>query len=166
MPESNTLGNTLTEMPFGLPGRIFRSSMPFGPYDRLNEVWPAYHENDISAVVVLLEPQEYLVRARRNLPASYRSAGLDVIHLPIPDFNIPPDVNALEGAITAAIEYAQAGGNLAAHCMAGMGRTGVFMACMAKRHLHLGGVQAIAWVRQYLPGAMENLLQEQFVIEF
>ncbi|MBU0510584.1 MAG: dual specificity protein phosphatase family protein, partial [Chloroflexi bacterium] len=162
MPESNTLGNTLTELPFDLTGRIFRSPMPFGPYDWQNEVWPAYQENDVSAVVVLIEPQEYLVHARRDLLAFYHSAGLDVIHLPIPDFRIPPDVNALEDAIAAAIEHAQAGGNLAAHCMAGMGRTGTFMACMAKRHLSLDGVEAIDWVRQSIPGAMENSLQEHF----
>jgi hypothetical protein len=24
----------LTKLPFGLPGRVFRSPMPFGPYDR------------------------------------------------------------------------------------------------------------------------------------
>jgi len=24
---------SLTELPFGLPGRLFRSPMPFGPYD-------------------------------------------------------------------------------------------------------------------------------------
>jgi len=165
MPESNILSNTLTELPFGLPGRIFRSSMPFGPYDRLNEIWPAYRGNGVSAVVVLLESQEYLVHARRDLPAFYRSAGLDVIHLPIPDFNIPPDIDALEDAIAAAIDHAQAGGNLAAHCMAGLGRTGVFMACMAKRHLSLNGAEAIDWVRRHIPGAMENSLQEQFVID-
>ncbi len=165
MPESNTLGSTLTELPFGLTGRIFRSSMPFGPYDRLNEVWPAYRQNDVSAVVVLLEPQEYLVHARRDLPAFYRSAGLDVIRLPIPDFRVPPDVNALEDAIAEVIEHARAGGNLAAHCMAGLGRTGVFMACIAKRHLNLNGAEAIDWVRQHIPGAMENSLQEHFVSE-
>ncbi len=155
----------MTELPFGLPGRIFGSPMPFGPYDRLNEIWPAYQENCVSAVVVLVEPQEYLVRTRRDLPAFYRSAGLDVIHLPTPDFRVPLDVDAFEDTISAAIEHAQAGGNLAAHCMAGLGRTGVFMACMAKRHLHLNGAEAIDWVRQSIPGAMENSLQEQFVIE-
>jgi hypothetical protein len=29
----------LTELPFGFPGRIFRSPMPFGPYDLHSEVY-------------------------------------------------------------------------------------------------------------------------------
>jgi len=29
---------SLTALPFGFPGRIFRSPMPFGPYDLHSEV--------------------------------------------------------------------------------------------------------------------------------
>jgi protein-tyrosine phosphatase len=50
--------------------------------------------------------------------------------------------------------------------MAGVGRTGTFMACMAKRHLSLDGQAAIDWVRQFIPGALESPIQERFVLEF
>ena len=46
----------LTELPFGLPGRIFRSPMPFGPYDPHGEVYDRFCEEQI-AVIVLLAPR-------------------------------------------------------------------------------------------------------------
>jgi protein-tyrosine phosphatase len=156
----------LTELPFGLPGKIYRSPMPFSPYDPLGRVWDAYRAAEISLVVVLTEPQEYLVHARRDLPAFYRAAGLDVIRLPIPDFKAPPDPAALEAAIAAVLRHAQGGSSAAAHCMAGVGRTGTFMACLAKRHLRLDGRAATAWVRTYIPGALESPVQERFVLDF
>jgi len=156
----------LTEFPFGYPGKIFRSPMPFGPYDRLSKVWPAFQQQAISSVVVLVEAQEYLVRAGRDLPAFYRSAEIDVIHLPITDFQIPSDLMAFKEAIVLIDMHAQNGKNIVVHCMAGIGRTGTFMACLAKHHLDLDGQEAIDWVRKFIPDALENLRQEEFVIAF
>ena len=56
----------LTEIPLKLPGKVYRSPMPFGPYDRLNQVWSLYQENNIRQVVVLVEKQEYLVQAHKD----------------------------------------------------------------------------------------------------
>ena len=42
----------LTEIFLGLPGRIYRSPMPFSPYDRLGEVWQLYWQNKIKTVVI------------------------------------------------------------------------------------------------------------------
>ena len=156
----------LTELPFGLPGKIYRSPMPFSPYDPLSAVWDAYRLAEVSLVVVLTEPQEYLVHAGRDLPAFYRSAGLKVLHHPIPDFQSPPDPTALEAAITSVLRHAREGGAAAVHCMAGIGRTGTFMACMAKRHLGLDGRAAIDWVRKFIPAALESPVQERFVLDF
>jgi len=156
----------VTELPFGLEGKAYRSPMPFSDYDPLSEIWIAYQERGVDVVVVLTEPQEYLVRARRDLPAFYQSAGMDVIRLPIPDFSPPKDIDALNAALEKAEENLCKGRNIAVHCMAGLGRTGTFLACLAKRILNLDGEDAIEWVRKYIPGALENLAQEKFVIEY
>ena len=47
---------SLIELPFGFPSRIFRSPMPFGPYDLHGEVYDRLCEEQI-AVIVLLAPR-------------------------------------------------------------------------------------------------------------
>jgi hypothetical protein len=47
-----------------------------------------------------------------------------------------------------------------------VGRTGIFLACLAKDALNLEGWDAIKWVRQSIPGAMENSYQEDFVLNY
>jgi protein-tyrosine phosphatase len=152
----------LIELPYSFSGRIFRSPMPFGPYDR-DSVWQSYREEEIDLVVVLTEVQEYLVYARRDLPEFYRSQGLEVLHLPVPDFGIPDDLILWERTLNSVAQAGGEGKNIAVHCLAGIGRTGVFLACLAKENLELDGERAIIWVRESVRGAMENEDQEQFV---
>ena len=152
----------LIELPYSFSGRIFRSPMPFGPYDQ-DSVWQSYREEEIDLVVVLAEPQEYLVYTRRDLPEFYRSQGLDVLHLPIPDFGVPDDLVLWEKTLNSVTQAGREGKNIAVHCLAGIGRTGVFLACLAKENLELDGERAIIWVRESVRGAMENEDQEQFV---
>jgi protein-tyrosine phosphatase len=156
----------LTEIPFGLPGKVFRSPMPFSAYDRLGAVLKLYKENQVGTVVVLVEPEEYLVPAQRDLPVIYRAEGLDVILFPIPDFQVPLDKTTLETVIKEATGSVQNGVNLAVHCMGGLGRTGMFLACMVKRHFGFNGQEAIAWIRRFIPEALENVEQEKFVLDF
>jgi len=155
---------SLIELPLGLSGTLYRSPMPFGPYDSMENIWPAYQREDVELVVVLAEPQEYLVHAGGDLPALYRRAGLEVIQFPIPDFSTPSDVDAFDQTLDRIETALRAGRNVAAHCLAGVGRTGLLAACLAKRVLDLPGEQAIAWVREYIPSALENQDQEKFVI--
>ena len=77
---------SLTELPLGLPGKIYRSPMPFGPYDAAGIVFEAYKSHHVSVVVVLAEDEECLHKAKRNLHAFYAQEGLEVIHCPIRDF--------------------------------------------------------------------------------
>lgn len=50
------------------------------------------------------------------------------------------------------------------HCSAGVGRTGLFAACLARKILDLSGVDAIKWVRRFIPMAVETSEQWQMVI--
>lgn len=161
-----TVDPSLIELPVGLPGSLFRSSMPFGPYDPLGQIWPAYQERDVQLVTVLTEPQEYLVYVGADLPAFYRQAGLEVIAFPIPDFGTPSDRVAFDETLAQIETALRAGRNVVVHCLAGVGRTGLVAACLAKRVLHLPGDEAIAWVREHVPGALEGESQETFVLEW
>src|SRR5262245_56527960 len=79
----------LTELPFGFPGRIFRSPMPFGPYNLHGEVYDRFCEEQIAVVVMLASDEECLHKTGCNLRALYLNAGFQVLYLPIPDFGVP-----------------------------------------------------------------------------
>lgn len=155
----------LVELPFSFSGKIFRSPMPFSRYAD-SDLWMAYQENAVDMVVVLAEQAEYLVNTGRDLPAFYHDQGLEPLHLPVPDFGIPPEKGAWEDGLGRAAQTARDGKNVAIHCLAGRGRTGIFLACLAKTELGLNGEQAIRWVRNSLPDALENGDQERFVLEY
>ena len=79
----------LTELPFGFPGRVFRSPMPFGPYDLHGEVYDQFREAQIAVIVLLASDEECLHKTGCNLRALYLKAGFQVLYLPIPDFGVP-----------------------------------------------------------------------------
>jgi protein-tyrosine phosphatase len=139
--------------------------MPFSNYDWEN-VWQSFLDEKIHLVILLTEQQEYLVYSGKDLPQFYRSNGLEVLHIPVPDFGIPEDLMKWNMGLQKAAQTAKEGKNVAVHCLAGVGRTGTFLACLAKENLDLTGEQAISWVRESIPGAMENSHQESFVLDF
>ncbi len=152
----------MTIIPFHLEGQIFRSSMPFGKYDDDRSVLQEYFENNISVIVPLAGVEECERTAGMDLHRLYREKGFEVVALPVEDY-AAPDAGALRRVIDVVIEHARSRRNVVVHCSAGQGRTGTFMACMARQLLGLSGDEAIRWVRQYIPGAVETDLQEQLV---
>ena len=156
----------LTLLPYHLPGKIYRSPMPFSRfYDPDWRVLPAYRKAGVQVVVVLTPWDEARLKAGVDLQAAYTEAELDVIYLPTADFGTP-EVGAFRRALDEALQAAHGGKNLAIHCHAGLGRTGVFAACLAKLVFNLDGRQAFAWVRQSIPGAVENEDQLDFIEAF
>jgi protein-tyrosine phosphatase len=154
----------LTEMPFGLPGRIFRSPMPFSPYDPWGHALHIFQQHEISLIVLLAERDEYYYVTGQDLPALYLQAGFQVLHLPIPDGGIPSR-DELAALITAISQHAQAGRHVVIHCYAGVGRTGLVLAAMAKRLMGLSGDAAIAWVRRSIARAVETPVQRALLLD-
>ena len=154
---------SLIELPFGLPGRIFRSPMPFGPYDLHGEVYDRFCEEQITVIVFLASDEECLQKTGGNLRALYLKEGFQVLYLPIPDFSVPTK-DDLAQAVQHTIAYAQAGHHIVIHCSAGIGRTGLFMAYLAKRYLGLSGAEALQWVRRFIPHAVETPAQQRLVL--
>jgi protein-tyrosine phosphatase len=86
-----------------------------------------------------------------------------VLYLPIPDFSVPAK-DDLEQAVQHTIAYAQAGHHIVVHCSAGIGRTGLFTAYLAKRYLGLTGHEALQWVRRFIPHAVETPEQQRLIL--
>jgi len=139
--------------------------MPFDARDPHGELFNRYLAESIDIVVVLAEDGEVLECTGRNLRAVYATQGMSVIYLPISEY-AAPELDALDRAVLTALDDIRAGKNLVVHCHAGMGRTGLFLACLAQRALQLNPAQAISWVRSYVPGALETPEQVRLAIDY
>lgn len=138
--------------------------MPFGSFDEGYTTLEEYKAAGIDTIVMLTSDEENFERSGLDLKKEYAENGIEVIHLPIIDFDVPKEEDEFEKALQSAIEQAKAGKNLAVHCYAGRGRTGMFVALLARRILGLDGVKAIEWARQFFP-AVETKEQAKQVIE-
>ncbi|MDY6867383.1 MAG: dual specificity protein phosphatase family protein [Chloroflexota bacterium] len=156
----------LTRLPYDLPGEIYRSPMPFSPsFDPGNEVLDAYVQAGVDTVVMLTEEEEMRRVTGRNLRNIYHEMGFDVIALPVEDFSIPEE-EPFRKVVGEVLAKARQGKTIAIHCHAGLGRTGILAACLAKAIFGLDGREAFAWVRQHVSDAVETSQQLQFIIDF
>jgi protein-tyrosine phosphatase len=156
---------SLTHIPFDLPGKLFRSPMPFAHFDPHKDVFDQYLEAGITTVVMLIEDGEDQYHAGRDLKALYTKHKIEVIQFPIADFDTPEDQNQLESHLKQIMKKTEDGEHIAIHCFAGRGRTGMFLALLTRRIMDVDGDKAISYLRQFFP-AVETAAQEQLVSEY
>ncbi len=156
----------MTELPFGLKGKIFRSAMPFSVFDEKQTLFSRFQKSRVSVVLVLAGRVECLERTGIDLIDFYHKRGLQVIHLPIPDFGVP-NKTPLKKILQRIIRLANDGQNIAIHCYAGVGRTGTIAACLAGEIFGDSGEEAIRRVRTWIgEGSVETHQQKKFVLEY
>ena len=86
------------------------------------------------------------------------------LHLPIRDFDVPHDLDKLRDVLKGTLQAAFDGKEVYVGCMGGWGRTGLFLALLAKA---AGIDDPIAYVREhYTPRAVETEEQARFVRMF
>ena len=97
-------------------------------------------------------------------PTALRAGGIEPLHLPVRDFGVPT-FEQLDTFVERTTEAITRGGAVAAHCFAGMGRTGTFLASyLAATELDAKG--AIGMIRELRPGSIETYEQERIVVDY
>ena len=113
-------------------------------------------------IVLLASDEECLRITGRDLRSIYHEEGFEVQYLPVPDFSTP-EAEDLREAVQQVRSHSRSGKGIAMHCHAGIGRTGMFAAGIAKMGMDMSSDEAIHWVRNSIPGAIEVPEQEQLV---
>lgn len=174
MPPSNSIPPAFplreVKLPAGVSGRLLLSALPgrAQPWEEPEQAFglaeAAILASGVSLVVNLV-PEEslghlspiYLERTRKGA-LRWKS-----LHLPIPDYGVPERVDDLVAGARGAAGRLQRGEALLVHCVAGIGRTGLF-AIAALLHLGVPLSRARDLVRQAGSGtespAQRTLLQE------
>ena len=124
------------------------------PQDREELDW--LRQQGIQLIISLTED-----RPRRDW---INEAGLFALHVPVPDME-PPSPEQLEHCISAIERAHQRQMGVAVHCGAGLGRTGVVLACYFVTK-GLTALNAIARVRRIRPGSIETDEQAEAVESF
>jgi atypical dual specificity phosphatase len=91
-------------------------------------------------------------------------AGLMLVHVPVVDMQ-PPTQQQLELCVTTISRAHERQLGVGVHCGAGLGRTGVVLACYFVTK-DLNAKNAVARVRRLRPGSIETPDQEEAVSEF
>lgn len=126
----------------------------------------ALHAAGIQALVCLLEPHELDLLAVPGLPDAVRARGMDFLHLPIRDVDVP-DARFEQAwpAAGAGLKARLVRGELVVvHCRGGLGRSGL-VAARLLTEMGAAPQAAIAQVRAVRPGAIETRAQEAHVLE-
>lgn len=156
----------LTELPYGFAGAIYRSPLPLSPYfDPEQRLLDVYQQAGVKMIVMLTPEEEAFEITGLNLRSLYQEAGFEVLYVPVSDFSVPTQGD-LDEPVRKVIESARRGQTVVIHCHAGLGRTGMFAACMAKTVFGMSGEEAVNWVRQYIPHAVETREQLAFIRRF
>jgi len=139
-----------------IQSKLCGSAMPECGSGRDDVSWLA--EQGVNTLVSLDKP---------NLTVEQRCSELEITWLyhPIPDFGLPPDQSKFLALIDGIVETMTLEKGVCVHCRAGIGRTGLVLACAVGKYLSLPSHKALAAVRK-ARSAVETPQQEEFIREF
>ncbi len=136
--------------------------------------WNRDLDADLNSVVLwgagtlltLIEDHEFRLLEVEALGHTVRQLGMDWVHLPIRDVDVPDYRFETGWRIAGPLLHGrlEAGERIAIHCRGGIGRTGLVAALILVER-GLSGEDAIRRVRAARPGAIETRAQERYVID-
>jgi protein-tyrosine phosphatase len=142
--------------------------MPYSVFDWDKSTFAEFREKGVDTVLMLVDDEEAQQHSSHDLRSLYKDAGMEVIQFPIIDHDIPPEgaKAGIRKVLEEALDQIKAGRHLVIHCYAGIGRTGMFAALLAQMALDCPPEDSVAWVREYVTGAVETEEQHQYVVNF
>ena len=150
-------------IPLNTPCKLYVSPMPYGPYDPDNKLMGRYKKFAIKRVIVLASEDEIVRKGRKDLFDRYAAMGIEVTHFPFPDLTAPilEDMRGLVASIIDDLQHR----NLAIHCNAGVGRTGVVSACIIRSRMRCSGEEALGYLQEQMLREITDE-QKRFVIRW
>ncbi|HMP89263.1 MAG TPA: protein-tyrosine phosphatase family protein [Kiritimatiellia bacterium] len=151
------------QIPLRTRGKLFVSPMPFGAYDTGNRVLGLYRQNRVGHVFILATDDEITRKARRDLRREYEKIGAGSTQFPIVDMTAP-DLTTLRNVVADAVRKLSSI-NVAVHCHAGVGRTSIFVCCVAQAVEKLSAENSLAYVKTCMEVNMTTE-QKNMVVKF
>ena len=139
-----------------IPGKLAGCALPYFGHGGSDAAWLA--EQGVGMLVSFVKPDgDPKGECSRN--------GIEWVYYPIIDYGVPSDEGAFRKLIDGALAAVNEGRGVCFHCYAGIGRTGMALACALGKLLLLDAEQAIATVRK-TRASIESESQEKFTRRF
>eukprot|EP01124_Arcella_intermedia_P030183 TRINITY_DN6542_c0_g1_i1.p1 TRINITY_DN6542_c0_g1~~TRINITY_DN6542_c0_g1_i1.p1 ORF type:complete len:266 (-),score=15.60 TRINITY_DN6542_c0_g1_i1:25-822(-) len=145
---------------------LYRGPMPHSGFDPTKTVFDELRQHGIRTIVPLCHEWECTKWAKREVFQDYRKEGYELLHYAIHDFNVPEDMPSWDRFLELIHSKLISGERIYVHCHAGIGRTGLLAACIAKKYCGMSSQEAIEWIRNEVPGALQTQVQEKFVQDY
>jgi protein-tyrosine phosphatase len=153
----------------GATGRLAMTSLPGGPrptggerHGDLDEDARILQASGATDLVLLVEDRELVLYGTSRIVDAMAAVGIVVLRHPIPDLGTPVDAEAFAAVLDDVLGRLRAGRSVVVACLAGHGRTGMFVACLLVA-AGLAPDDAIALTRASRPGTIETAAQLHYV---